>query len=102
MQRHKQEGNGPTGVLLTREEVGERLAISPRTVARLVARGELPVVRIGRLARYRGTDVTAVIEACLETERSLERAVATRNDERLAGQRGVVTTSAGQGRGSTG
>jgi len=71
MQRHKQEGNGPTGVLLTREEVGERLAISPRTVARLVARGELPVVRIGRLARYRGTDVTAVIEACLETERSL-------------------------------
>ena len=54
MQRHTQEGNGPTGVLLTREEVGE-----------------LPVVRIGRLARYRGTDVTAVIEACLETERSL-------------------------------
>ena len=34
--------------------------------------------------------------------RRLERAVATRNDERLAGQRGVVTTSAGQGRGSTG
>ncbi len=71
MQRHKQEGNGPTGVLLTREEVGELLGISPRTVARLVARGELPVVRIGRLARYRGTDVTAVIEAGLETERSL-------------------------------
>jgi len=70
--------------LLTREEVAAQLGVSPRTVARLALEsGELPYVRIGRLARFRPADVAALIERRL-------------NDERPAGRPGAVTTSAEQ------
>jgi excisionase family DNA binding protein len=39
--------------LLTAPQVAELLNISPRTVRRLIARGELAVVRIGRSVRIR-------------------------------------------------
>lgn len=42
-------------------EVGARLSLSTRTVARLVADGELPVVRIGRLVRVTPADLDAFI-----------------------------------------
>jgi excisionase family DNA binding protein len=47
--------------VLTREQVANVLAVSPRTVARLVERGELPVVHVGRLARFRPADVEALL-----------------------------------------
>jgi excisionase family DNA binding protein len=37
--------------LLTTDQTAERLGVSPRSVQRLIAAGELPVVRIGRSVR---------------------------------------------------
>jgi excisionase family DNA binding protein len=86
MPRHTSEPYGSGRQLLTREQVAKQLGVSPRTVARLALEsGELPYVRIGRLARFRPADVTALIERRL-------------NDERPAGRPGAVTTSAEQGR----
>ena len=48
-------------LVLTREEVAEALGCSPRTVARLVERGELRQAQVGRLARYRREDVDALL-----------------------------------------
>lgn len=73
--------------LLTREEVAAQLGVSPRTVARLALEsGDLPTVRIGRLARFRPEDVTALIERRLD-------------DERPVGSPGAVPTSASEGGG---
>jgi excisionase family DNA binding protein len=85
MLSHRQPSYGADGSLLTRAQVAERLGVSPRTVARLVACGQLPCVRIGRLARFRPVDVAALVERALA------------NDERPASGPGV-TTSAEQGR----
>lgn len=85
MTRHAPAGYGEDR-LLTREEVAARLGVSPRTVARLALEsGELPYVRIGRLARFRPEDVAALIELHL-------------NDGRPAARPGAVTTSAVRGR----
>ena len=44
--------------LRSRRQVAERLAISERTVRRLVAQGDLaPPLRIGRATRWRESDV---------------------------------------------
>jgi excisionase family DNA binding protein len=43
--------------LLTMRDVAGLLCVSSRTVKRLLARGELPVVRVGRLVRVREDDV---------------------------------------------
>ena len=43
--------------LLTMHQVAELLCVSLRTVKRLLARGELPVVRVGRLVRVREDDL---------------------------------------------
>ncbi len=43
--------------LLAVKEVARRLSISVKTVRRLVASGELPVHRIGRLVRIADTDL---------------------------------------------
>jgi len=72
--------------LLTRDEVAAQLCVSPRTVARLALEsGELPYVRIGRLARFRPADVEALIERRL-------------NDERPVSRPDAVATSTGRGR----
>lgn len=55
-------------LLLTRREVCERLRLSPRTVATLIQRGELPVVRIGRAVRFTPPDLEALV-----AKRRLER-----------------------------
>ena len=39
--------------LLTVPDVAAHLSVSPRTVKRVLARGDLPVVRVGRLVRVR-------------------------------------------------
>jgi len=62
---HEQELYGAGRLLLTREQVARELGISPRTVARLVERGELTYVRIGRLARFRPADLAAFVERAL-------------------------------------
>lgn len=38
--------------LLTREDVAQILSCSTRTVDRLVASGDLPAIRIGKLVRF--------------------------------------------------
>src|SRR5258708_29945816 len=49
--------------LLTLREVAGQLAVSPRTVRRLVAAGELRCVRIGRLIRVHPGDVSRWLSA---------------------------------------
>lgn len=46
---------------MTYQEVAQRLAVSPRSVDRLVAAGELPVVEIAGTARVRASDVDAYL-----------------------------------------
>lgn len=43
--------------LLTAHDVARKVRVSTRTVRRLVAEGRLPVIRIGRLVRFRARDV---------------------------------------------
>lgn len=52
-----------TARLLTLAQVAEQLAVSLRTVERLVARGELAVVRVGRQVRVRPQDMDAYLDA---------------------------------------
>ena len=47
--------------LLALPEVARRLACSPGMVRRLDARGVLPRIKIGRLVRYRASDVARVV-----------------------------------------
>lgn len=48
--------------LLTAAEVADELRVSTMTVYRLVRRGELPAVRVGRNYRIRRRDLTAYLE----------------------------------------
>lgn len=48
-------------VLLSAEAVGELLSVSVRTVRRMIAAGEIPIVRIGRAVRIRRVDIEALI-----------------------------------------
>jgi excisionase family DNA binding protein len=50
------------GRLLTVSEVAEDLAIHPKTVRRLVARGELAAVKIGAAVRVHPADVDAFVD----------------------------------------
>jgi excisionase family DNA binding protein len=47
--------------LLTAEEVAEQLRVSTMTVYRLIRRGELPAVRVGRNYRVRTADLEAYL-----------------------------------------
>lgn len=49
--------------LLTKGEVAARLRCSQRTVERLVANGDLPVVPVGDLRRFRNEAVDEYIKA---------------------------------------
>jgi excisionase family DNA binding protein len=51
--------------LLTPEAVARRLACSPKSVYAWAARGVLPRVRLGRLVRFRPSDVNRFIDANL-------------------------------------
>lgn len=69
---HRRQGatSLPTGsdvvdaasVLVGREEVGRLLGVSPRTVDRLLAAGELPKVKVGRRSLCRRADVESYAE----------------------------------------
>lgn len=50
-----------TGKLLTIKEVAERLSVSEPTIYRLINRGELPTVKIGRALRFDEADIEAYI-----------------------------------------
>jgi excisionase family DNA binding protein len=51
----------PEDRLLALPEVAERLACSPGLVRRLGSRGVLPRVKLGRLVRYRASDVSRLV-----------------------------------------
>jgi excisionase family DNA binding protein len=87
MNSHDQEAYDAARRLLTREQVAQELGVSPRTVARLVQRGELAYAPIGRLARFRPSDVAAFVERALKI------------DEDPARKPGPVTTPAVAGGG---
>jgi len=55
----------PRSELLTRTEAAEYLGVSPKTLAmwQCTRRYPLPVVKIGRLVKYRKTDLDAFIES---------------------------------------
>ncbi len=48
--------------LLTAADVADELRVSTMTVYRLVRRGDLPAVRVGRNYRIRRRDLTAYLE----------------------------------------
>ncbi|MBC7857105.1 MAG: helix-turn-helix domain-containing protein [Pirellulaceae bacterium] len=50
--------------LLSREEAAELLGVKPQTLAKWVSDGnyDLPVVKVGRLSKYRPADVEAFID----------------------------------------
>jgi excisionase family DNA binding protein len=48
--------------LLSLSEAAERLAVSTRTLRRMIARGELVGFRVGRTVRVRAEDVQALVQ----------------------------------------
>lgn len=54
----------PTGEWLSTQEAAEHLGITPRTLYRLIDRGDVPAFRIGRVIRLRIRDIDAFIETC--------------------------------------
>ncbi len=46
-------------LLITSEEACQRLSISPSMLLKLVNRGEVPRVNIGRAVRFRASDIAA-------------------------------------------
>jgi excisionase family DNA binding protein len=60
-----------SNVLLTAGEVSDRLRVSTMTVYRLIRRGELPAVRVGRNYRVREADLEAYLEAQVVDPRSV-------------------------------
>ena len=58
-------------LLITKAEAAERLAVSVRTVERLITAGRLPLVHVEGAARLRVADLEAYVDALVpETERS--------------------------------
>jgi excisionase family DNA binding protein len=47
---------------LTTEDVLGYLNVTPRTIYRLIGTGELPAIRIGRLWRFKQTDLDEWVE----------------------------------------
>jgi excisionase family DNA binding protein len=52
----------PSRLVYTISEAAEALALGMRTVQRLIARGELPVIRTGRSVRVRVEDLERWVE----------------------------------------
>lgn len=66
-----------TALLFNREEAAQKLSISLRTLDEQIAKGNIPVVRIGRSVRFRPSALDFVIEAN-ETRLSAKRRKAIR------------------------
>lgn len=56
-------GAEPAEVLLTVPEVAARLRVCERTVRRLLSRGELPFIPIGRSIRVKPSELAAYLRA---------------------------------------
>ena len=55
-------------LLFTLDESAKQLSVSPRTVRRMMERGELPWVRIGRAIRIPGESIKKWIDMNMSTE----------------------------------
>ena len=55
-------GHASQPSFMTTDEVLDFLRINPRTIYRLIHRGDLPAVRVGRQWRFRQSDVEAWLE----------------------------------------
>jgi len=62
--------------LLALRDVAAQLACSPGLVRRLGARGVLPRVKLGRLVRYRASDVGRLVAGGVPSRRSQTRLAA--------------------------
>lgn len=60
--RPQTPSDAPTYRLRSLAEVAERFGVSIKTVRRMVARGDLPTCRIGKLLRVADDDVAAYLE----------------------------------------
>ena len=58
----------PDRLLVTKSEAAERLSVSVRTVERLVATGSLPQVHVGRLPRFRVSDLEAYVRSLCQQQ----------------------------------
>ncbi len=58
--------------LLTAAEVADQLRVSTMTIYRLIRRGELPAVRVGRNYRVRDEDLTAYLDAQIVDPASID------------------------------
>ncbi len=57
----------------TADELAALLAVSRKTIDRIVRRDALPCYRIGRARRFRRCDVEAFLVRCRSTRRGAER-----------------------------
>ena len=53
----------PTKNLISTDEAAQQLGVSRRSVYRMMSRGDLPAVRLGRLNRIRYSDLAKVIDS---------------------------------------
>ena len=60
----KNERRQPVSRLLLVDQVAEGLGVSPKTVRRLIAKGELVACRLGRSIRVHPDDLAAYIGRC--------------------------------------
>jgi len=60
-------------LLITKAEAAERLAVSVRTVERLIAGGRLPLVHVEGAARLRVADLEAYVDALVPEAEQSER-----------------------------
>jgi excisionase family DNA binding protein len=58
--------------LLTAAEVADQLRVSTMTIYRLIRRGELPAVRVGRNYRVRRSDLEAYLDGQVVDPASLD------------------------------
>lgn len=58
--------------LLTAAEVAEQLRVSTMTIYRLIRRGELPAVRVGRNYRVRASDLESYLASQVVDPASVE------------------------------
>jgi excisionase family DNA binding protein len=78
--------NGTAPELLTIAEVGERLRISRRMTAKLLARGEFSRVRVGRAVRVPAADVDEFISRNYESRCATYAETLTRNEVAAEGR----------------
>ena len=56
----------PLDTLYTLDEIADQWRLSRRTLEHMAARGELPVVRIGRAVRVPASQIALVLERCAD------------------------------------